>query len=29
MLEKFNMKLLSTAFVIIVLLCAGIYFYAE
>lgn len=29
MLEKFSMKLLSSAFVIIVLLCAGIYFYAE
>ena len=29
MLEKFNMRLLSSAFVIIVLLCAGIYFYAE
>ena len=29
MLEKFDMKLLSIAFVIIVLLCAGIYFYAE
>ena len=29
MLEKFTMRLLSSAFVIIVLLCVGIYFYAE
>ena len=27
MLEKFNMRLLGGAFVIIVLLCAGLYFY--
>ena len=29
MLEQFNMKMLGGAFVIVVLLCAGIYFYAE
>ena len=29
MLERFNMKMLGGAFVIVVLLCAGIYFYAE
>ena len=29
MLEKFNMKLLGSAFVVIVLLCAGIHFYAQ
>ena len=29
MLEKVNMRLLGGAFVIVVLLCAGIYFYAE
>ena len=29
MLEKINMRLLGGAFVVVVLLCAGIYFYAE
>ena len=29
MLERFNMRMLGVAFVIVVLLCAGIYFYAE
>ena len=29
MLEKVNMRLLGGAFVVVVLLCAGIYFYAE
>ena len=29
MLERFNIKMLGGAFVIVVLLCAGIYFYAE
>ena len=29
MLEKVNMSLLGGAFVVVVLLCAGIYFYAE
>ena len=29
MLERFSMRMLGVAFVIVVLLCAGIYFYAE
>ena len=29
MLERFNMRMLGVAFVVVVLLCAGIYFYAE
>ena len=29
MLERFNMRMLGIAFVIVVLFCAGIYFYAE
>lgn len=29
MLEKFNMKLLGSAFVIVVLICTGIHFYAQ
>ncbi|MDD9974305.1 MAG: hypothetical protein OYL97_24890 [Candidatus Poribacteria bacterium] len=29
MLERFTMRMLGVAFVIVVLLCAGIYFYAE
>lgn len=29
MLEKVNMRLISGAFVVVVMLCAGIYFYAE
>ena len=29
MLERFNIKMLGIAFVVVVLLCAGIYFYAE
>lgn len=29
MLEQFNMRMLGVAFVVVVLLCAGIYFYAE
>ena len=29
MLERFNIRMLGIAFVIVVLLCAGIYFYAE
>ena len=29
MLERFSMRMLGVAFVVVVLLCAGIYFYAE
>ena len=29
MLERFNLKMLSVAFVVVVLLCGGIYFYTE